>query len=129
LLQLSFDSITVYIIYELQLIKINKETKAPATSLGSSKAIKVTHLDNLHPQLVVIGIAPFVETEPLRMTPVDTPRLQMLLGYCQPQLQKKQDRQCTYNVTLRHLRETIVVVEKQEGLHTEYVRACVRVYV
>jgi len=25
----------------------------------------------------------------------------------------EQDRQCTYNVTLRNVRETIVVVEKQ----------------
>jgi hypothetical protein len=28
-----------------------------------------------------------------------------------------QDRQCTYNVTLRHVRETIVAVEKQWLLH------------
>jgi hypothetical protein len=30
---------------------------------------------------------------------------------------EKQDRQCTYNVTLRRVHETIVVVEKQEILH------------
>ena len=29
----------------------------------------------------------------------------------------KQDRQCTYNVTLRRFRDTIVVVEKQQVLH------------
>jgi len=28
----------------------------------------------------------------------------------------KQDRQCTYDVTLRRVRETIVAVEKQEVL-------------
>jgi len=29
----------------------------------------------------------------------------------------KQDRQCTYNVTLRHVRATIVAVERQQVLY------------
>jgi len=33
----------------------------------------------------------------------------------------KQDRKCTYNVTLRRVRVTIVTVEKQEVLHIQSV--------
>jgi hypothetical protein len=58
--------------------------------LGNLQAIERTHLDDLHPELIVIGVAPLVETKLLRMTPIYTPRLQMLLGYSQPQLQKKE---------------------------------------
>jgi hypothetical protein len=36
-------------------------------------------------------------------------------------LYRKQDRQCTYNVTLRHVRATIVAVEKQYYLFRLYV--------
>jgi hypothetical protein len=40
----------------------------------------------------------------------------------------KQDRQCTYYVTLRRVHETMVVVEKQYyKFLCVYVRACVRV--
>ena len=46
----------------------------------------------------------------------------------------KQDTQCTYNVTLRRVRVTIVAMEKQKVLNTmsewvsEWVSACVHVY-
>jgi hypothetical protein len=52
----------------------------------------MTHLDNLHPKLIVVWVAPLVEAEPLGMTPVYTPRLQMLLGYSQPQLQSRRNK-------------------------------------
>jgi hypothetical protein len=37
-------------------------------------------------------------------------------------LTTKHDRQCTYNVTLRSVREAIVAVEKKELLHILSVR-------
>ena len=43
-------------------------------------------------------------------------------------LQQTQDRQCTYNVTLRRVYETIVTVEKQQVLYISVcVNLCVRV--
>ena len=42
---------------------------------------------------------------------------------------KKKDSQCTYNVTLRPVRATVVIVEKQRVLHTVCVCVCVCVFV
>ena len=36
-----------------------------------------------------------------------------------------QDRQCTYKLTMRRVRETIVVLEKEYVLHTVCVCVCV----
>ena len=39
----------------------------------------------------------------------------------------QQDRQCTHNVTMRHVRETVAAVEKQQVLHISLcIRACAR---
>jgi hypothetical protein len=41
----------------------------------------------------------------------------LLLFKCQLSSKRQQDRQCTYNVTLKHIHEIIVAVEKQWVLH------------
>ena len=39
------------------------------------------------------------------------------IGHSQGDNNSKQDSQCTYNVTLRRVRATIVVVDEQQVLH------------
>jgi hypothetical protein len=65
----------------------------------------MTHLDNLHPQLIIIWVAPLVEAEPLGVAPVYSSRLQMLLGYSQPQLHNTRNK--LMNSIRSHDRELI----------------------
>ena len=47
------------------------------------------HLDNLHAERVVIGVASFVKCEAFRFLPVDSHAFQVVVSQCQPHLKRR----------------------------------------